>query len=162
MYYQYRMKRLIFILLAIVLTGCNAGVSMVPFKTISKQTIPVQDAVPRIIVISKPQTVVGILSKDQVVINDFDYSHDVLIIGFLGYGDYAKPWVTKISQLKAATGNLTIWVQADIPPSTSGESTVNYQIVSVHKSDIVKLGDILIRLTNPNFSSKAYSEAYIP
>ena len=150
------MKKLIVALLlslVVLLTSCG-GLPELPFVIISNQMLTVNDenAAPKIIVVTQtPASIPGISPEDLPTLLNIDYSKDVAFVIFF---DYKNPMITKISQFKALTGSLTIWVQANFSTSTTDTGFVNYQILSIKRAQINGRGKVLVRLLDNSFSEK--------
>ena len=150
------MKKLIvvlFISLVVLLVSCG-GLSELPFVIISEQMLTANDEnpAPKIIVVTQtPSHIVGISAEDLSVLLNVDYSKDVAFVIFF---DYNNPMITKISQFKALMGNLTIWVQANFPTSTTDADFVNYEIVTIKRTQIKGRGKVLVRLLDDSFYEK--------
>ncbi|MFC1967297.1 hypothetical protein ACFLV2_01450 [Chloroflexota bacterium] len=142
------MKKLIVIplLSCILLLSSCGGLSELSFVTIGEQTIAANglDPTSRIEVVTQtPSSIQGISPVDLSALQSVDYSEDVAFVVSFGYGGST---VTRISQLKALTGNSTIWVKTNIPESTKDTGFLRYQIVTVKRAQIFRRGSVLVRL----------------
>ena len=142
------MKKLIVIplLSCIVLFSSCGGFSELSFVTIGEQKIAANglDPTSRIEVFTQtPSSIQGILPVDLSALQSVDYSEDVAFVVFFGYGGST---VTRISQLKALTGNLTIWVKTNIPELATDTGFLRYQIVTVKRAEIFPRASVLVRL----------------
>jgi hypothetical protein len=138
-----------------MLTSCG-GISELPYESLSKQTIAAQnqDINPRISIVQSPSAVYGLLPEDQAAIQSVDYSRNIVFVVFLGYGTSSQPWITEVQQLKALTGNLTVWIESGIP-ATSDNTSINYEVIKVEKSQIARhRGNILFRLLGNALDTK--------
>lgn len=150
------MKKLIVVLLislVVLLSSCG-GLSELPFVIISEQKLTAngENSTPSIIVVTQtPSQIPGISPEDLSALMNVDYSRDVAFVIFF---DYKNSKITKISQFKALMGNLTIWVRANFPTSTTDSGLVNYQILTIKRAQINGRGNVLVRLLDNSFHEK--------
>ncbi len=151
------MKKLIVIPLIFVILLLNScgGLSGLSFETISKQIGMIDNLgpTPRIEVVTQiPSSIQGVISSDLSTIQNLDYSKYVVFVVFFSQ---SSSTVTGISQLKAFTGHITIWVETDITDSASDTAIPGYQIVTVTRDQIPNRKSVLVRLLNESLGGKS-------
>ena len=142
---------LLFFLLAV--SGCG-GLTVLNFDTVSKNPDSVysQSESPLITVISsKPSAVPGISLEDQRLLDDIDYSQDIVLVILFGYGASRDDSVINVWQLKEV-----IWVQAVfLTPPADAVKTSPYQIIKISKAQMPRFGKLTFRLLDDDMQEKA-------
>lgn len=93
----------------------------------------------------------GISLEDQRLLDDIDYSQDIVLVILFGYGASRDDSVTNIWQFKEV-----IWVQAVfLMTPDDAVKTSPYQIIKISKAQMPRFGKLTFRLLDDDMQEKA-------